>query len=137
MSKSDEPASLSRDSDILAPMTTKAPDLDALVRDFTARLVEAVEAQVRERVLAAAARAFALPTANRSATSLKGGVEGGAAPKTGRTLKLTAKGLAIRKLQGQYLGVLRGLAPTARERVKAVAKRKGVAAAVAFAESLK
>ena len=54
-----------------------------------------------------------------------------------RRRALSAKTLAARRLQGQYLGVLRRLAPAARVRVKKVAKEKGVAAAVAFGKTLR
>jgi hypothetical protein len=43
---------------------------------------------------------------------------------------------ATRRLQGQYLGRLRGLRGAARARVKATARSKGVAAAVALADRL-
>ena len=45
--------------------------------------------------------------------------------------------MAARKLQGQYLGLLRGLGPGPRLRVKKVAREKGVAEALKFAASLK
>jgi hypothetical protein len=54
-----------------------------------------------------------------------------------RKLNLSAKGMAARKLQGQYLGILRGLKPGVRARVKKVAHEKGVAEAIRFAGSLK
>ena len=61
-----------------------------------------------------------------------------AAPVPGkRKLKLSAKGLAARKLQGQYLGLLRGLGAGPRARVKKVAREKGVAEALKFAATLK
>jgi hypothetical protein len=54
-----------------------------------------------------------------------------------RKLKLTAKGTAARKVQGQYLGLLRGLRPGVRLRVQKVAREKGVAEAMKFASALK
>jgi hypothetical protein len=40
-------------------------------------------------------------------------------------------------LQGQYLGTVRTLDPAARKRVSALAKEKGVAAALELARSLR
>jgi hypothetical protein len=54
-----------------------------------------------------------------------------------RKLNLTAEGLAARKRQGHYMGLLRGLQPGARLRVKKVAREQGVAAAIKFAGTLK
>jgi hypothetical protein len=42
-----------------------------------------------------------------------------------------------RKLQGQYLGALRGLKPADHARVKSVAHEKNLAAAIKLAKSLK
>jgi hypothetical protein len=116
-------------------MTIQPPDVEALIRDFAARIAAAAEAQADERVRAALAAAFpelaqaapAGPPKPAKATVVRGR----------RKLKLSAKTLAVRKLQGRYLGALRGLPPTARARVKKVAREKGVAAAVEFAGSLK
>jgi hypothetical protein len=44
--------------------------------------------------------------------------------------------LAVRKLQGKYLGALRRLRPAARAQVKKVAREQSVAAAVKLAQSL-
>lgn len=118
-------------------MATSSPAVDDVVRDFTARLVELVNAQAIERVLAAVASALAVPPSRDLATTRKNGSDGDAVRKARRKLRLSAKTLAIRRLQGQYLGVLRRLAPAARERVKRIAKEKGVAAAVTFGKSLK
>jgi len=118
-------------------MTTMVLDLDALVHKFSTRVMEAVEVQARERVLALAARALVLPPPDRSGTILKRGVKRAEPPKARRTPKLGAKTLAVRRLQGRYLGTLRGLSPAARKRVSLVAKEKGVAAALAFAKSIK
>jgi len=47
------------------------------------------------------------------------------------------KALRARKLQGKYLGALRGLTAEDKARVKAVAKEKGVAQAVKLAQTMK
>jgi hypothetical protein len=116
-------------------MTIQLPDIQALIRDFTTRIAAAIQAQADERVRTALAAAF--PGLARVAR--------GAPPKPAkaaivpgrRKLKLSAKGRAARKLQGQYLGALRRLPTAARARVKKVAHEKGVAAAVELAKSLR
>ncbi len=49
----------------------------------------------------------------------------------------TAARVKSMKLQGVYLGLLRGLAPGVRALVKAAAKKRGVAAAIALGNKLK
>lgn len=49
----------------------------------------------------------------------------------GRPFTVTAAVRRSRKLQGQYLGNLRKLSQNERDKIKAMAKEKGVAAAVA------
>jgi hypothetical protein len=112
------------------------PGFEAIVRELVARLIEAANVQARERVLAAMAGTLNVPSPRNLAGTLKQG-SGGDVSKARRPLRLSAKALAVRKLQGQYLGTLRGLAPAARKRVQATAKEKGVAAAVALAKKLK
>jgi uncharacterized membrane protein YccC len=51
--------------------------------------------------------------------------------------KATPKAARARKLQGQYMGSLKSLTGSDRERVKQTAKDKGVAEAVKLALSLK
>lgn len=86
------------------------------------------------------------PTLTMAAVAAAGIMPGKAAPSTTaphagqpvkRTLKLSPKGLAARKLQGQYLGTLRGLSSANRVRVKKVAREQGVAAALKVASTLK
>jgi len=54
-----------------------------------------------------------------------------AAAKPKRKITNTPKLRAARKIQGQYLGFLRQFAPKQRLQIKALAKKKSVAAAVA------
>ncbi len=58
------------------------------------------------------------------------------APKPKRKFTMTPKALAARKLQGRYIGMLNKLKGAARAKVSALAKKAGVAAAVAMAEKL-
>ena len=53
-----------------------------------------------------------------------------------RKLNLTPQRRAALKLQGQYMGYLRGLKPRQKSRVKALAATKGVRAAVSLAREL-
>lgn len=53
-----------------------------------------------------------------------------------RKLNLSPQRRAALKLQGQYMGYLRGLKPRQQSRVKAVAASKGVRAGVALAREL-
>jgi hypothetical protein len=114
-------------------------ELEAIIRDFTSRLVTAAHVQVGERVLSVVAAALT-EGGTAPARRLPGRKSSGA-PVTAaagpRKLKLSAKGLAARKVQGRYLGLLRGLQPGARARVQKVARDKGAAEAIKFAASLK
>jgi hypothetical protein len=53
-----------------------------------------------------------------------------------RKLNLTPQRRAALKLQGQYMGYLRGLKPRQKTRVKSLAASKGVRAAVSLAREL-
>jgi hypothetical protein len=116
-------------------MSSISTEIESIVREFTARVVAAAKAQANERVLSAVATALTGQTASAPAPTAKAAKSVAVPGK--RKLKLSAKGLAARKLQGQYLGLLRGLNPGPRARVKKVAREKGVAEALKFAASLK
>jgi hypothetical protein len=121
-------------------MSSISTEIESIVREFTARVVAAAKVQASERVLSAVSAALTGQPASSAAPSAKANKadKAAAAPVPGkRKLKLSAKGLAARKLQGQYLGLLRGLGPGPRLRVKKVAREKGVAEALKFAASLK
>lgn len=53
-----------------------------------------------------------------------------------RRLTLTPARRAALKVQGQYMGFIRGLAPAQKKRVKALAAKKGMAAGAALARKL-
>lgn len=57
-------------------------------------------------------------------------------PRRGSTPRDGAKVSAARRLQGQYIGTLRGLTRVQRLRVRAIARRDGVAAALVLAKRL-
>jgi hypothetical protein len=54
-----------------------------------------------------------------------------------RRVKVSRELAQARKLQGQYLGALRGLKPADHARVKALAHEKGLPAAIKLAHSIK
>jgi hypothetical protein len=111
-------------------------DIQVLVRNFTVRLVAAVEADAAERVHSAVASAFGLPASPGSTYAFRPPSQAGPAPKARRRIP-SAKTLAVRRLQGQYLGALRRLQPAGRARVKKEARDKGVAGAVKLAVSFR
>ena len=65
-----------------------------------------------------------------------GRASGKVARRRKRKFTMTPKARAARKLQGRYLGMLRKLTGSLRTRVKAVAKKKGVASALKIAAKL-
>jgi hypothetical protein len=113
------------------------PEVQTLIHGFTARLMAAVEAQTSQRIQGIVSAALAgsdVPTGPN--------LRGPAGPtKSGASInpsarKMSDKVLAVRKLQGKYIGALRRLRPGARNQVKKVAREQGVAAAVRLAQSL-
>jgi hypothetical protein len=60
--------------------------------------------------------------------------EGASTPR--RNLKLSPARRAALKLQGQYMGYMRGLKPREKKQVKALAASKGIAQAVGLARRL-
>lgn len=113
-------------------MPNISSETERLVRDFVAQIVAAVEAQSADRALAAVGAAFGGALLARSKRNSASPVVQAAV----RKVHLTPAGLAVRKLQGKYLGLLRGLTLEKRARVKRVAREKGVAEAIKFAGSL-
>jgi hypothetical protein len=73
----------------------------------------------------------------RAARKAKGAPATAAKSPVKKAKKATPKVARARKLQGKYLGALKSLTGANRAKVKAVAKEKGVAAAVKMALSLK
>jgi hypothetical protein len=60
----------------------------------------------------------------------------GAASPPRRKMRLSPARRAALKIQGQYMGYLRGLKPRQKVRVKALRQTKGVRAAIAMARKL-
>jgi hypothetical protein len=116
-------------------MPNIAPDISTLIEDFAKQIVAATEAAAAARVQAALTAALGTPAKRGPGRPKK------AAPAPAKLArkapKATAALVRARKLQGQYLGALRGLGQADRAKVKAVAKAKGVPQALKLAVSLK
>jgi len=64
-------------------------------------------------------------------------VDAGAATKPSRRKpRLTAQRRAALKLQGKYMGMMRGMRPSGRARIKKIRAEKGIEAAIAAAVKL-
>jgi hypothetical protein len=115
-------------------MSSISIEIESIVREFTARVLAAAQAQANERAISAVSAALEGRAEAPSTQVAKTETISSAPGK--RKLRLSAKGLAARKLQGQYLGLLRGLGLGPRARVKKIAREHGVAEALKFAASL-
>jgi len=60
----------------------------------------------------------------------------GQAGRPRRRRRMSPKTLALRKLQGKYMGLVRGLKAGEKARVRAAREKQGMAAAIALASSL-
>jgi hypothetical protein len=119
-------------------MAINSPNLESLVRDFTARLVAAVEAQTDQRIRNIVSTVLAGSNSPSPASPSRKTEPTKMEPQPpAPSRKSSGKAVAARKLQGKYIGALRGLRPAARARVKNVAREQGVAAAVKLALSMK
>jgi len=98
------------------------------------QIAAAVEASMAERIQATIAGALGSPVKRGPGRSPK---PAALPAKLTAAKNATPKVARARKLQGQYLGALKSLTGANRAKVKAVAKEKGVAAAVKMALSLK
>ena len=114
------------------------PQMDALVRDFVARFVALVEADVARRlqgvIVSAMAQPAVTPTTRPAPTTIK---QPPAVSTARRPAKASPKLAKARKLQGRYLGTMRRLKPAERARVKKLTHEKGVAAGLKLALSLR
>ena len=118
-------------------MRANSPEIQALISTFTAQLMDVATAQTGRRVqgiVVAALGSVAPPT---FASAKRGKVQvAGVHPAT-QPRQSSDKATSARKLQGRYIGALRSLRPAARARVKKMASKEGVAAAVKLALTLK
>lgn len=119
-------------------MPNIAPDITTLIEDFANQIVAATEAAAAARVQAALAAALGAPIKRGSGRpKLAAATRSQAKPAARKAPTATSALVRARKLQGQYLGALRGLGQADRLKVKAVAKTKGVPQALKLAASLK
>ena len=117
------------------PMAINSRNLESIVRDFTASLVAAVEAQTSQRIRNIVSSVLGGPLGTSAASApRRTGASKTEARLPSPSRKLSDRTLAVSRLQG--LGALRGLPPAARARMKTVAHREGVAAALGLAKSL-
>jgi hypothetical protein len=115
----------------------KNADITTLIEDFAKQIIVLTEAAAAERVQTAIAAAFGAPVKRDSGRSSKLAVNVASSAAKRRPMKVTAKVARARKLQGQYLGALRGLGQADRAKVRTVAQDKGVPEALKLATSLK
>lgn len=115
-------------------MSNISPEVEALVRDFTGRLIAAIEADVARRLHGVVASALGAASA---AASRQPARKSPVARPVRRKARVSRELAAARKLQGQYLGALRGLKPADHARVKALAHEKDLPAAIKLAHSIK
>src|SRR5262245_19887441 len=73
---------------------------------------------------------------DRLAPALATAASATSGPRQRRKLRLTPARRAALKLQGQYMGTLRGLSPREKSKVKKVRAAKGLRAAIAAAQKL-
>ena len=118
-------------------MSNISPAVDSLVRDFASNLVAAIEADVARRLQGVLAAALGTPAASVAAPRRSVGRPARIARPARRRVKVSRALAQARKLQGQYLGALRGLKPADHARVKALAHEKSLPAAIKLAHSIK
>ena len=118
-------------------MPNTSPAVESLVRDFISRLTAAIEADVARRLQGVVASVLGTSAASVAAPRRSVGRPARVARPVRRRVKVTRELAQARKLQGQYLGALRGLKPADHARVKALAHEKGLPAAIKLAHSIK
>lgn len=95
--------------------------VQTLIEDF----IRNIETATANQIVAALEAAFSSSSSPAQRGRAHPSLKGGTAPS------------ATRRLQGRYLGLLRGLKGAERARVQATARQDGVAEAIALAERLK
>ena len=118
-------------------MSNISPEVEALVRNFVGRLIAAIEADVARRLHGVVASALGAAAASAAAPRQSAGKKSAVDRPVRRKVRVSRELAAARKLQGQYLGALRGLKPADHARVKALAHEKGLDAAIKLAHSIK
>lgn len=118
-------------------MRVNSSEIQALLGSFTAQLMDAVTTQTGRRIQEIVAAALGSGAPPTFASAKQGKVQGAGVHPITQPRRLSDKATSARKLQGRYIGALRSLRPAARARVKKMASKEGVAAAVRLALTLK
>ena len=118
-------------------MSNISPEVEALVRNFVGSLTAAIEADVARRLQGVVASALGMSAASAAEPRRAVAKSTAVASPVRRPKKVSPELVQARKLQGQYLGALRGLKPVDHARVKALAHEKGLPAAIKLAHSIK
>jgi hypothetical protein len=114
-------------------MRVNSSEIQVLIGNFTSQLMDVVTAQTDRRIQGIVAAALA----GSAAPATIGRVQSTGGHPVAQSRRLSDKATAASKLQGRYIGALRSLRPAARARVKKMASKEGVAAAVKLALTLK
>ena len=118
-------------------MPNTSPAVESLVRDFVGNLTAAIEADVARRLQGVVASVLGTTAASAAAPRRSVAQSSPVASPVRRPKRVSPELAQARKLQGQYLGALRGLKPVDHARVKALAHEKGLPAAIKLAHSIK
>ena len=118
-------------------MSNISPEVEALVRNFAGSLTAAIEADVARRLQGVVASALGTPAASAAGPRRSVAQASPVARPVRRAKRVSPELAQARKLQGLYLGALRGLKPADHARVKALAHEKGLPAAIKLAHSIK
>jgi len=118
-------------------MRVNSSEVQALISTFTAQLMDVVTAQTGRRIQVIVAAALGSGASSTIASAGQGKVRGVGVHPVSQPRRLSDKATVARKLQGRYIGALRRLRPASRARVKKMASKEGVAAAVKLALTLK
>ena len=76
------------------------------------------------------------PGASAARGPRRGRPAGAARKKRARSIRMSPRVRALRKLQGKYMGYVRRLKPAEKARVRAVREKQGMGAAIRLAQSL-
>ena len=112
-------------------------EIEEIVHSFVEQVVALVESQTMERLQSAVSSVLGGAAVSHKATPAARPAPASEPAAKRRKLNLSPEAVAVRKIQGQYMGLLRGLPATKRARVKKVAQTQGAAAAIKFAATLK
>jgi hypothetical protein len=118
-------------------MQRSTVEIEEIIRSFVEQVVALVHRQTVERIQNAVSSAFAGATVSpKTRASVQPAPATAQATPKGRKLNLSPQALAVRKLQGKYMSIIKRLPAATHERVRKVAHEQGVAAAIRFVSTL-